>query len=88
MIMKSTLFSFLFCLLAGFSLNGQAFAITDFTQVGTIGLGSVGSQGGVTTNMSLLGGEIDFVVTNDNGASNIGVNQETFFMGGDMNGLF
>ena len=81
--MKNLLVFLSFLVFGHHAVQSQAFLITDFTMVGTIGVNQIiGTQGGTTADMSLLGGEIDYVVTNDNGNSSIAVDQQTFFMGG------
>ena len=74
------------CLFTTATSYGQAFAITDFTSVGDLLQEDIGSSGDVTTDMMLLGGEIDYVVTSNNGNSRIAVTMEQFFIGTDVDG--
>lgn len=74
----------LFLSIQGFS---QAFSHTDFTYItGAMTSSSPSQNGGFDTDMNILGGEIDYVVTSTNGSTNLAIVGTSFFMGGGIEG--
>ena len=78
------LITFLFLSIQGFS---QAFSHTDFTYISGASVSSSPQQdGGFDTNINILGGEIDYVVTSTNGNTLLSVTGTNFFMGFEIAG--
>ena len=77
-------------LIAYFSISqvqGQAFSITDFQAPLSSAVNMAGSDTDISTDVALLGGELDLLVTSNNNTSSISATDGTMFMGFQADGF-